>query len=97
MEGIRKWPSSQAADLFDTGIQKLIHRYDKWLNSVGDYVEKYLQYVRIFVYNTFFFVIICFVNSSLEVAFQTALIHSRRNTDASTFYMHLISLSCGTV
>jgi hypothetical protein len=24
----------------DTGIQKLILRYDKFLNSVGDYVEK---------------------------------------------------------
>jgi hypothetical protein len=33
------WLSSQAAD-FDTGIQKLILRYDKCLNSCGDYVEK---------------------------------------------------------
>jgi hypothetical protein len=32
--------SSQAADFFDTGIQKLIPRYDKCLKSGGDYVEK---------------------------------------------------------
>jgi hypothetical protein len=39
MEGVKPWLSSQAADFFDTGIQKLIHRY-KCLNSSGDYVEK---------------------------------------------------------
>jgi hypothetical protein len=32
--------SSQAADLLNTGIQKLIPRYDKCLNSGSDYVEK---------------------------------------------------------
>jgi hypothetical protein len=39
MEGGKTWLSSQAADFFDTGIQKLIPRYDKHLNSSGDYVE----------------------------------------------------------
>jgi transposase len=47
MEGVKKWLSSQAADFFDTGIQKLIPRY-KYLNSGSDYVEKQLKYVRIF-------------------------------------------------
>jgi transposase len=40
MEGIKTWLSSQAADFFDTGIQKLTHQYDKCLNSGDDYVEK---------------------------------------------------------
>jgi histone-lysine N-methyltransferase SETMAR len=45
MEGIKTWLSSQVADFFDTGIQKLIPRYDWCLNSGSDYAEKY---VRIF-------------------------------------------------
>jgi transposase len=40
MEGVKSWLSSQAADFFDTSIQKLIPRYDKCLNSGRDYVEK---------------------------------------------------------
>jgi hypothetical protein len=40
MEGVKTWLSSMAADLFDTGIQELIPRYDKCLNSGSDYVEK---------------------------------------------------------
>jgi hypothetical protein len=35
MEGVKTWLSSQAADFFDTGIQKLIPRY-KCLNSDVD-------------------------------------------------------------
>jgi hypothetical protein len=55
MEGVKSWLSLQAADFFDTGIQKLISPYDKCLSSGGDYVEKQLKYVRIFVYNNFCF------------------------------------------
>jgi hypothetical protein len=40
MEGVKTWLSSQAADFFDTGMQKLIPWYDKCLNSGGDYIEK---------------------------------------------------------
>jgi hypothetical protein len=52
MEGVKTWLSSQAADFFDKGIQKLIAdffdkgiqklipRYGKCLNSSGNYVEK---------------------------------------------------------
>jgi hypothetical protein len=40
MEGVKMWLSSMAVDFFDTGIQKPILRYEKCLNSVGDYVEK---------------------------------------------------------
>jgi transposase len=40
MEGIKTWLSSQAVDFFDTGIQKLIPRYDEGLNFGGDCVEK---------------------------------------------------------
>ena len=32
--------ASQAAPLFDEGIQKLVQRYDKCLNNDGNYVEK---------------------------------------------------------
>jgi hypothetical protein len=40
MEGVKKWLSSRAADLFDTGIHILISLYNKYLNSDCDYVEK---------------------------------------------------------
>jgi histone-lysine N-methyltransferase SETMAR len=40
MKDVKKWLSSQAADFFDTGIQKLIPLYDKCLNYGGNYVEK---------------------------------------------------------
>jgi hypothetical protein len=39
MEGVETWLSSQVADIFDTGIQKLSPQY-KVLNSGGDYVVK---------------------------------------------------------
>jgi hypothetical protein len=39
-EGVKTWLSSMAADFFDTRIQKLIPRYDKCLNSGGDYFER---------------------------------------------------------
>ncbi|GFX33057.1 mariner Mos1 transposase [Trichonephila clavipes] len=35
-----EWLRSQAAEFYDKGISKLIHRYDKCLNLFGDYVEK---------------------------------------------------------
>jgi hypothetical protein len=41
---LKNWLRSQHfnnnEEFFDTGIQKLIPRYDKSLNSGGDYVEK---------------------------------------------------------
>jgi hypothetical protein len=40
MEGVETWLSSQVADFFDTGIQKLIPRYDRFLSSGGDCIEK---------------------------------------------------------
>jgi hypothetical protein len=48
MEGVKTWLSSMAEDFFDTGKQKLTPRYNKCLNSGGDYVEKWLKYVLIF-------------------------------------------------
>jgi histone-lysine N-methyltransferase SETMAR len=38
MEGIKMWLSSQVADFFDTGIQKLIPQYNKCHNSGDDYI-----------------------------------------------------------
>jgi hypothetical protein len=40
IEFVKTWLISQAADFFDAGIQELIPRYDKCLNSGDDYVEK---------------------------------------------------------
>jgi histone-lysine N-methyltransferase SETMAR len=37
---VTQWFESQAADFNDTGIQKLVPRYGKSLNSGGEYVEK---------------------------------------------------------
>jgi hypothetical protein len=39
VEDFKMWLRSQAADFFDTGIEKLILRY-KCLRSGGDYIEK---------------------------------------------------------
>jgi hypothetical protein len=36
---VTQWFQSQAADFYDTGIKMLVPRYDKCLNSGGDYVE----------------------------------------------------------
>jgi hypothetical protein len=57
MESVKTWLSSQAADFFHTGIQKVIPRY-KCRNFVGDYAEKYLKYVRIFLYIISFFLLL---------------------------------------
>ena len=40
MDGVKDWLSSQPATFYDAGIVKLVSRYDKCLNSEGDYVEK---------------------------------------------------------
>jgi hypothetical protein len=40
VEDVKTWLSSQAADFFDTGIQNLIPRCDKCINSGGYYAEK---------------------------------------------------------
>jgi hypothetical protein len=40
MDGVKDWLSSQPATFYDAGIVKLMSRYDKCLNSEGDYVEK---------------------------------------------------------
>jgi hypothetical protein len=40
MEGLKTWLSSQAANYFNTGIQKLIPQCDKCLNSSSGYIEK---------------------------------------------------------
>ncbi|KAG8296835.1 hypothetical protein J6590_048909 [Homalodisca vitripennis] len=37
---VTNWLKTQAAEMYEEGIVKLIHRYDKCLNLKGDYVEK---------------------------------------------------------
>ena len=42
---VTQWLQSQAADFYDTGIQKLVPRYGKCLNSGSQYVEKTAQHL----------------------------------------------------
>jgi hypothetical protein len=39
-EEVMTWFKGQAADFFDSGIQKLVLRLNKCLGNAGDYVEK---------------------------------------------------------
>jgi hypothetical protein len=39
-EEVMTWFKEQAADFYDTGIQKLVPRLNKYLDNAGDYVEK---------------------------------------------------------
>jgi len=39
-EGVMTWFKGQAADFYDSGIQKLVPRLNKCLDNAGDYVEK---------------------------------------------------------
>jgi hypothetical protein len=39
-EEVMMWFKGQAVDFYDSGIQKLIPRLNKYLDNVGDYVEK---------------------------------------------------------
>ena len=42
-DAVEKWLTSQAAALYEEGIQKLVPRYDKRHNNGGEYVEKYFE------------------------------------------------------
>jgi hypothetical protein len=37
---VMTWFKELAADLYDSGIQKLVPRLNKWLHNAGDCVEK---------------------------------------------------------
>ena len=39
-EEVMTWFKGQAADFYDSGIQKLVPRLSKCLDNAGDYVEK---------------------------------------------------------
>jgi membrane-associated PAP2 superfamily phosphatase len=39
-EEVMTWFKGQAADFYDSGIQKLVPRHNKCLDNAGDYVEK---------------------------------------------------------
>jgi hypothetical protein len=65
----------EAADYFDTGIEKLSLRYDKCRNSVDDDTEKWLKCIRIFLYSNFFLTA-CFLNSSTKITFRIAFVLS---------------------
>jgi len=39
-EDIMTWFKGLAADFYDSGIQKLVSRLNKYLDNAGDYVEK---------------------------------------------------------
>jgi len=39
-EEVMPWFKGKAADFYDSGIQKLVPRLNKYLDNAGDYVEK---------------------------------------------------------
>jgi len=39
-DSVQKWLTSQSAEFYEEGIQKLVPRYDKCLNNGGEYVGK---------------------------------------------------------
>ncbi|KAG8244407.1 hypothetical protein J6590_024325 [Homalodisca vitripennis] len=39
-EGVKTWLHSLAAEQYNVGIEKLVPRYNKCLDSSGDFVEK---------------------------------------------------------
>jgi hypothetical protein len=39
-EAINMWFALQAASFYDARIQKLVPRYDKYLNNGGNYIRK---------------------------------------------------------
>jgi len=39
-EAVMMWFKKQAADFYDSGIQKLVPRLNKCLDNAGDYVAK---------------------------------------------------------
>ena len=39
-EEVMTWFKGQAADFYDSGIQKLVPRLNKCLDNAGDYIEK---------------------------------------------------------
>jgi hypothetical protein len=75
MEGVKTSPSSQAADFFDTGIQKLIPNMTITSILAVIMLRSSLSTYIFFLYNKFSFLIACFVYSSLEVTFRIALVH----------------------
>ena len=44
---VQRWLTSQAAALYEYGIQKLVPRYAKFLNNNGEYAEKCFEECRI--------------------------------------------------
>jgi len=40
MDGVKTWLHNLAAPFYDEGLQKLVPRYDKYLNVDGNYMEK---------------------------------------------------------
>jgi len=40
VQEVTTWFKGQAADLYDSGIQKLVPRLDKYLDNASDYVEE---------------------------------------------------------
>jgi hypothetical protein len=73
MEDVKTWLNSQASDFFDTGIQNLFPDMTGASIPMVTMLRSSLRMYVFFVYN-FFFLIACFVNSSLEVTFRIALV-----------------------
>jgi hypothetical protein len=49
LEEVMTWFKRQAADFYDSGIQKLVPRLNKYLDNAVDYVKKNVMYSVAFV------------------------------------------------
>jgi len=43
VQEVMTWFKGQAADFYDSGIQKLVPRLNKCLDNAGDYVVNYVE------------------------------------------------------
>jgi hypothetical protein len=73
MEGVKTWPSSQAAEFFDTGIKNVFP--DTTSASISVVITlKSSSSMYVFEYNNIFLVIACCVNSSPEFTFRVTFV-----------------------
>ena len=45
-DAVTSWLRSLAAEEYNIGIEKLVSRYNKCLDSYGDYIEKYIKVMK---------------------------------------------------
>jgi hypothetical protein len=74
MEGVKTWLCSQVAECFCTGTQHLFPDTTNASFPTVTTLRSSLSVYLVFVYNTIFYLIACFVKSSPEVTFRIVLV-----------------------